>query len=198
MNHPQLIAVPVLMLADYALTILGAKLSAVVYRNHFTSPSYELNPVWRKSVDQLRWFNPRHLAAVALVTALLVLGDQIEGASDVFKFVLGVLFGAYGSVCGRHLSNLMIFLYLNRYPREISGQVRMSLKLVLRLSQFTHLGLIPLLAIVAVLVPSPYTFGVLAGILFLIVAHFFWGLRGKPAQDSVQQPIEAELVDSQP
>ncbi len=44
MNHPELIAVPVLMLADYALTILGAKTSAVVYRNHFTMPSYELNP----------------------------------------------------------------------------------------------------------------------------------------------------------
>ena len=47
MNHPELIAVPVLMLADYALTILGAKSSAVIYRNHFTTPTYELNPLLR-------------------------------------------------------------------------------------------------------------------------------------------------------
>jgi hypothetical protein len=198
MNHPELIAVPVLMLADYALTILGAKLSVVVYRNHFTSPSYELNPLWRKSVDQLRWFNLRHLAVVALITGLLVLGDQTEEPYGTFEFVLGILFGAFGSVCGRHLSNLLLFHYLNRHPHEISGQVQLSLKLTLRISQFIHIGLIPLFAIVAALAPSPYTFGVLAGILVLILAHFIWGLRTRSADAPPQEPVEAELVDSEP
>lgn len=196
MNHPELIAVPVLMLADYALTILGAKASAVVYRNHFTTPSYELNPLWRKSIDQIRWFNPRHITAVALVTMLLALLDQMESLPyDTIHLALGMFFGAFGTVCGRHLTNLMLFRYLNRHPHEISGQVQLSMKVAFKISQFTYIGLIPLFIIVAALVPNAYTVGVLSGILALVLAHFVWGRRAKSAEP--QQALQAEPVDTE-
>ena len=197
MNHPELIAVPILMLADYALTILGAKTSAAVYRKHFTMPSYELNPLWRKSVDQIRWFNPRHIALVALVTVLLILVDQASALPDTFELVLGMLFGTFGSVCGGHLTNLLLFRYLNRHPNEISGQVHLSLKLMLKISQFTYIGLIPVFTIVVALVPNHYTVGVLLGILALVFAHFMWGRRAKAAEAQPQQVIQAELVDTE-
>ena len=135
MEHPELIGVPVLMLADYLLTILGAKSSARVHGKHFTTPSYELNPLWRKSVDQRRWFNPRHLA------------------------------------------NLLLFRYLNRNPEEISGQVELSPRLVIKMSQVGYLGLVPLFAFLAVLAPHRYTLGALLGLLTLVLAHFIWGWR---------------------
>ncbi len=180
MNHPELMAVPALMLADYALTILGAKKSATVYRNHFTTPSYELNPLWRSSVDQIRWFNPRHLALVTIFTALLILVDRTALLeSQVFEFVLGMLFGAFGAVCGRHLANLMIFGYLNRNPQEISGQVQMSMKLVLKMSQYSYISLIPLFLIVAILAPSPHTGGVFLGLVGVVLAHFVWARKAE-------------------
>lgn len=77
MHHPVILAVPLLMLLDYALTILGARASLQVYRRHFRMPHYELNPMWQKSVAQLRWFNPRHLGLVCLVTALLLLPEWL-------------------------------------------------------------------------------------------------------------------------
>jgi hypothetical protein len=172
-----------LILADYALTILGAKNSAAVYRNHFTTPSYELNPLWRKSVDQIRWFNPRHIAAVALVTVLLILLDQAAALPyDAFELALGMLFGAFGSVCGRHLTNLMLFRYLNRHPNEISGQVQLSMKLMLKMSQFTYIGLVPLFIIVMIVAPNPYTVGVLLGLLAVVIAHFVWARKAKSAE----------------
>lgn len=196
MNHPELIAVPILMLVDYALTILGAKFSAVVYRNHFMTPTYELNPLWRKSVDQIRWFNPRHIAAVALITAFLAIVDQ-SLPYDSFKLPLGILLGAFGSVCGRHLTNLMLFSYLNRHPHEISGQVHLSLNLILKISQFTYIGLVPIFAIVVALVPNLYTVGVLLGILAVVFAHFVWGLSAKTAEVQVEQAIQADRVDTE-
>src|SRR6516162_5062024 len=60
MNHLIILAVPVLMLSDYLLTILGAKASLGVYRQHFISPHYEINPLWQKCVQQLKWFSPLH------------------------------------------------------------------------------------------------------------------------------------------
>jgi lysylphosphatidylglycerol synthetase-like protein (DUF2156 family) len=197
MNHPELLVVPILMLADYALTILGAKRSAVVYRNHFTTPSYELNPLWRKDVNQLRWFNPRHISLVVIVTALLVVVDRAVRPYELFELALGMLFGAFGAVCGRHLANLMLFHYLNRHPTEISGQVQLSMKLMLKLSEFNFIGLIPVFTIVAVLVPNRYTIGVLLGLLALVFAHFVWAARTKPAENKHEQAIHAELVDTE-
>ncbi len=199
MNHPELIAVPILMFADYALTILGAKNSAAVYRNHFTTASYELNPLWRKSVDQVRWFNPRHIALVALVTVLLILMDQVAAILpfDTFKIVLGMLFGVFGSVCGRHLTNLLLFRYLNRHPHEISGQVQFSMKLMLKMSQFNCIGLIPLFVIVVTLVPNRYTLGVLIGLVTVVFVHSLWARKANSAEANDQQAIEAELVDTE-
>jgi hypothetical protein len=185
------------MLADYVLTVLGAKSSMVVYRNHFTTPSYELNPLWRKSVDQIRWLNPRHMSLVALVTVLLIVVDRAVLPYDLFELALGMLFGAFGAVCGRHLTNLMLFRYLNCHSSEISGQVRLSMKLMLKLSQFNYIGLIPLFTIVLMLVPNLYTAGMLLGVLALVFAHFVWAARAKPAEKDTEQAIQAELVDTE-
>src|SRR5215469_12277184 len=101
MNHPVILAVPVLMLLDYVLTILGAKAGVRVYRQHFQSPYYELNPLWQKSVEQLRWFNPRHFIIVCLVASLLVLLDRMPGfPSESLRLLVGMLLGAFGSICG--------------------------------------------------------------------------------------------------
>jgi hypothetical protein len=177
MRHPELIVVPILMFADYVLTILGAKSAAVVYRNHFTMPSYEMNPVWRKSVDTLRWFNPRHAALVVLIGAGLVFLDRSAMPDDALELTLGMLFGVYGAVCGRHLTNLMLFRYLNRHPDEISGQVQLSMRLVLKMSQFTYLGMIPVFVVVAILAPMTYTVGVLLGLVTVVFAHSVWAWK---------------------
>lgn len=196
MNHPELFLVPILMLADYALTILGAKTSIAVYRNHFVMGSYELNPVWRKSVDQIRWFNARHLIVVALITILLCMADlglailDPDLATlelDALALILGILLGAFGTVCGRHLTNLLLFRYLNRNPQEISGQVYLSMILTLKLSQFQSIGLVPLSIIVAVLVPNSYTVGVSIGLIALVFAHFVWARNLKVTPPTTKQ-----------
>ena len=118
LNHPEILAVPLLMVADYTLTILGARESAAVYREHFVLASYEMNPLWRKSVDEIRWFNPRHFAIVCLVTLLLVLVDQVAPAELPIEFFLGGVFGAWGMVFGRHVANLLLFRYLKGTSRK--------------------------------------------------------------------------------
>jgi hypothetical protein len=190
-NHPELIAVPILMLADYALTILGAKSSAAVYRKHFLMPSYELNPLWRRSVDQVRWFNPRHTALVVLLTAILVLLDQAAEVPDsILELLIGMLLGAFGSVCGRHLTNLLLFGYLNRHPEEISGQVRLSMILILKISQFTYIGLIPIFGMVVALVPNAYTAGVLLGLLSIVFGHSRWARKATRAEVQPERPVQ--------
>jgi hypothetical protein len=59
--------IPLLMLSDYFLTVVEARMAAKKYRQHFNFPDYELNPAFQKQIAQKRWFSPRHLTAVAIV-----------------------------------------------------------------------------------------------------------------------------------
>jgi hypothetical protein len=166
-----------LMLADYALTILGAYESASVYRKHFVLASYELNPLWRKSVDEIRWFNPRHFSLVCIITLVLVTVDQFMPPEESIQFGLGIFYGAFGMVCGRHLTNLMIFRFLNHNPDQISGQVNLSMLLTLKMSQFTYIGVSPLFVATAILAPNNYSAGIAMGVIVLAGVHFIWARK---------------------
>ena len=180
MKHPIILVVPVLMLLDYLLTILGAKASSGIYRQHFRSPHYEMNPLWQKSVQRLQWFNPRHFIIVCMVTVLLVVLDRMPTVPFAsFDLAVGMLVGASGSVCGRHLTNLLLFAYLNRHPTEISGQVDLTHRLMLKISLFNCLGLVPLLGLIVVLVPELSTVGALLGVLAVAMGHVVWARKAK-------------------
>jgi hypothetical protein len=174
MNHWGIWAIPVLMVTDYLLTILGARASAKVYRQHFVLASYELNPLWRDSVDRTRWFNPRHMALVCVVTVALLIADRSEIPGWALELLIGALLGAWGMLCGRHLTNLLIFHFLNRHPETVSGRVTMSLPLSLKMSQFTIFGTVPLFILTACLAPHPATIGIALGIGILTGVHSIW------------------------
>ena len=195
MNHPALLAIPVLMVADYLLTIYCAKESKD-YRKYFPSQSYELNPFLRRAVDNGQWFNPRHAIAVIANTACFFLADLLLWDYPAwFEVALGSQFGLFGLLCGRHISNLLIYRYVNRHPEEISGQVRMSTEMLLKISQFHQIGLLPIFALVAVFNPMPYTIGLSLGIVLGIFIHIFWSYKARARAARVAPIIEATLVD---
>jgi acetolactate synthase-1/2/3 large subunit len=72
-NHPESLLVPALMLTDYWLTVAGARLRDSGYASHFKTPSYELNPLWQKTIAGKRWLNGKHLALTVIVGTACVL-----------------------------------------------------------------------------------------------------------------------------
>jgi hypothetical protein len=173
MNHPIIIAVPVAMLLDYFLTILGARAASGVYRQHFIVTHYEINPLWRKAVQKLRWFNPIHLALVCIVTGAFVWLDRSTESGSV-DWLTGLFFGVFALVLGRHFSNLLLFRYLNRHPAEIEGQVQFTQKLLVIMSLFNNVAVLPFVWLLAVLAPGPMTIGALVGVLAFCFAHLVW------------------------
>ncbi len=116
MNHPEVFFVTGLALADYYLTLWGAKLAERGYRAHFKSESYELNPVWRADVGRMRLFNPRHLLLAAGMTALLWLVGELDFLPWFFLVMFGVVLGAFVPIVSQHVGNIYLFDYLRRHP----------------------------------------------------------------------------------
>jgi hypothetical protein len=163
------------MLADYWLTVAGARLRDSGYAAHFKTPSYELNPIWQKTIAGKRWLNGKHLTLTVFVGIACVLVGEMPGMNPrigavFFGFALAVL----GLVNGRHLSNLALFAYVRRRPQSLSGTVTMSHELVLWLSLF-QLGPVMLtLMLLWIIVPTPQVTGALAGVAALSLVHLMW------------------------
>ena len=186
MTHPELPLVPALMLSDYFLTVAGARLRDGGYAKHFRTAHYEMNPVWQKAIAKKRWFNPVHLLAVAVVTALFYSIAALS--SDPFDPIPSLLFGfaigLQGMINGRHLGNLATFASLKRDPDAIEGVVTLGHAYALRLSMFQTFAVVVPLALLSAVDPQPLTFGALLGVATMIPVHLIWiaRFRAKSAQ----------------
>jgi len=180
MRHPELFLVTALTLADYYLTLLGARMAEQGYRRHFKSESYELNPVWRSDVARVRWFNPRHLALAAVVTAILWWAGETDFEPWFYPVLFGMCLGAFIPIIALHLGNIYMFDFLRRHPGEIDGAVTVSMRYSIAASLGQGFIVLALLAVVALLAPSPVVFGMLAGSSVLTVARFSWLARARP------------------
>lgn len=171
MKHPESFLVPAFMLADYFLTLVGAKQRGGTYSEHFVSEHYEMNPIWQKSVARAKWFNPKHLLLTVAVTLFLLL--VTEGGDTPEPIAQGV-FGVFGSVIGRHLCNLLTFRLINGTPDEISGKVTMTHAMTLSVSLYQYVVVLVPMALVAAFSRTPFVIGAVLGVIVLVAAHLMW------------------------
>ncbi|MCC6696116.1 MAG: hypothetical protein IT365_10855 [Candidatus Hydrogenedentes bacterium] len=182
MRHPEVLLLPVFMLLDYYLTIVGASLNEKGYAKHIAMQHYEMNPVWQKQIAQKKWFNPRHLLLALVFSLVFALLVEVALPTPPFTpldstltpFLMGFLLVLFASVLGRHVSNILIFRSVLRDSSGISGHVDIEHGLMLSWSLYQYFAVLLPLALVAIFVPHPFVLGGLAGALMLVFTHFEW------------------------
>ena len=185
MKHPEVILVPILMLSDYLLTVLGAIQREEGYGKHFKLPSYELNPLWQKSIAQQRWFNPRHLVITLIVFVAITFVVEFGGMPDLYpQILLGAILTVYSYIVARHLGNLLTFRRVRRLPQELSGEITIAQTFAIALSFHQSLPLIIPIVILAYLSRNGYVIGGAFGAVMLILIHLVWLQRAKTAPPS--------------
>lgn len=180
MRYPEIWLVPLLMLADWYLTILGAQKAGEKYHQHFKRVHYELNPLWQSAVRQRRWFNPRHLLAVVFVTFALIGLDALSYTVEpLVQVMLGAVLTILGTIVATHISNLLLFQYFAANPEEVAGEVRMAHLLVLRMSQLHLLVVLLPLLMLSLITRNAYLVGGSIGLAGLVVMHEIWRMRAR-------------------
>ncbi|HSG31910.1 MAG TPA: hypothetical protein VLB82_10230 [Thermodesulfobacteriota bacterium] len=175
MNHPEILLLPIMMFADYFLTILGAIKIEQGYSKHFKTEHYELNPQWQQDVKEIKWFNIKHIIVTILVTiGLGYIFESFYLPYALIKMLIGCILVLYAMIIGRHITNLLIFSYVNRNPGHISGEVNMTHEFVLYLSLFqTVMVLVPII-LIAIFSNSYFSYGGAIGITLFILVNYQW------------------------
>ncbi len=183
MNHPEVLIIPVMMLADYLLTAWGAILSQKRYRQHFKVEHYELNPIWQKSIAQKKWFNPKHLVIVCIFTTFCCLWSNRWAGTDTGSEVLfGFLVTLNASVIGTHLTNILTFQYVNRHPDCMSGEITMNHPMMLNMTQFRLFSLLLILTIIAIFSPTPFIIGGACSQFVFLFVQLIWIAKANATQ----------------
>ncbi len=175
----QILIIPILMITDYALTIWGAVLSRKQYALHFKTKIYELNPMWQKDVEKLKFFSLKHMVAVVIVTGYFLLIALIfpEEYNRIFSLVLGMVTIPFLTIIGRHMSNVLLFSFLILNPGEVEGEVAISKLLTNKTSQYNILPYIFIIGIIYFYTYSDFVLGGVLGCTILFFEHYIWKAR---------------------
>lgn len=135
---PLFILLPSLaFLADWTLTLVGARAYRSVSSRWSVEGSYEMNPAWEAAVDSGKWLNPRMLLVTALYFALTAalwlvaqafefqIGDERVGAAGLFALGLGLILLVQVPTLMNHAANLLQFRAMTD-PSALTGQVRFA------------------------------------------------------------------------
>jgi hypothetical protein len=162
---------PLLMLADYFLTLLGNK-----YRKrvpYLQSETYELNPEFRHAVDNNEKFNFRHLTYTVIFTFLSFMFYK-QGDKNFLEGFTGYIVTTFGLVNARHIGNILVFRFSIKNPQEVKGVVQSSHLYNLKNSLFQTIGLATVFLLFLVLKPIPFLVGAFCSQVISIIHQLFW------------------------
>ncbi|MEK7466542.1 MAG: hypothetical protein AAB074_03930 [Planctomycetota bacterium] len=191
-DHWEVLLLAPIMLVDYALTILGARMAGREYASHFRSEHYELNPVWQAAIKTKRWFNPRHhVLALALPIVLFYVEQSSRGNLAISFAVLNAgILSMYAMILGQHASNLLVFRRLAMRPGDVTGSITMKHSFELANARYRALACAFPLALGAALSRHPVAIGTAIGPAFYLLANLVWSAGRSPDKAILDGPAK--------
>lgn len=179
------LVIPLFMMADYYLTLLGEKISKE-YREHFVMKEYEVNPLWQKDVSRLKWFNPKQLLLVVVFTAIFYFFIQYLYDRDytLMWLLMGMITAPYVIILGRHISNLLLFSYIRKNPAILEGKLSISYQYILVTSRIMVVPGIFMFIVVYAFTQEIFVLGGIIGSVLLYCVHYMWALKARKLNKS--------------
>lgn len=165
------ILTPLLMLTDYFLTLVGKK-----YRDrlpYVRSETYELNPDFRKAIDNNEKFSFTHLAYTGVYTFLSFMLYE-QGDKIFLEGFTGYIAATFGLINARHIGNILTFRFSIKNPEEVKGVVYTSHLYNLKNSLFQTIALAMAFLLFVILHPVPFLIGAFVSQVVLAIHQLLW------------------------
>jgi hypothetical protein len=179
-----------LYFSDHTLTLKAAKMYQSGANKHFGfAGGYELNPIFKDDVANLRRFGFRFFLMLFVVSGLMFLIDNL-GVPELFAFFWGMLVGMQLAVHFRHIRNLTLFQYALK-SEGISGRIEYRHWLNLRLSSMEFFSFTLLFLLLFFLWDSFFVLGAAVGCFSLALRHL---LDSRKATKTASRPMQRQHV----
>lgn len=169
----------VLFQLDLYLTGVGRSMNNKYYEKFFMRETYELNPLWRKSVDKGKKFIFRRFLLSILVTILIILYFELN--VPIAEILLGGGFFLYVVINLRHIQNIWTFYYLKNHSDELEGAIKINLAYSIQVNFVSGVYTFLLVFIITLINPSLFLIGgtCMLFIYLIFVKILQWRVRKK-------------------
>jgi len=176
MRHPEILLLPILMIADYYLTILGAVLREKKYSEYFPIETYELNPDYRDEIDDKKLVSAKFIGQLALNSGILFaasffLRNELE---FLYWIVLGFYLTLFAYINGIHLSNIGNFLFIRNNPDEMKGEIEINHRYNLHSALFSNSILLLPVMFILIFNYSHFALGALLSVFYNAFLCLMW------------------------
>lgn len=176
---PGTIAWVLIYISDFVLTVTCARL----YRHKVASKivfegSFELNPVFQRDVDSLKFVSPRFLSALVLTSTLTGVYWTLTMPEypALYTFVLGAGIALELAIHVRHLGNLYFFGSALT-AEQLHGRIEYARPLLLLKSSVNILGFAILFAVVFAFTGNWFTAGGMVSCFLLSAKQWYLAHR---------------------
>lgn len=176
----------ILSIFDFSATMLFSRayrefLSATVQYER----GVEMNPLFEKDVQQVKWFSPRYIVLMLGVTLLIgFTGNWLP--PKTFEMVAGTAILLVLVVDLRHIENLSFVWFMKSDPEGFKGKIAQSYKLSQRRVAVSVFNTGVLYLIVFLLTGRVFFIGGALVSVLLAIRHFLLSRKKLPKQSSVQ------------
>lgn len=175
MEHYVIFLLPLLMIADYYLTLFGASMYKKAYGNYLVVENFEINPIWQESVNKPEKFDFRYPLMSIVFTALFIAIDTYDVINDnIFQGILGYYIVLYSVINAGHLDRIFLFKYAYTHPGLLKGKVFISYEMSVKMSQYRLVFLFIPLSIIAFYTKSYFAWGGALSVIGAYLTHSGW------------------------
>ena len=161
----------ILVQSDFFLTLKGYSLYKKYYAEYYKMESYELNPIWRKTVESGKKLNIKH--KILTILMIILFAFVIQFNKEVYVFALGMILFAFLMINLLHLQNILIFLHFKTRKTDVQGHIEISLVMGLKQSSIVTITYAIFLFVAFLLTQSLILSGGVLGISAIALRLYF-------------------------
>lgn len=174
-----IILIVILMFLDYFLTIKSIDLAKQGYSKYIKVESYELNPLFKESVNKMQ-YSLKHFLGVVFVS-VIVYAFYYSSVHDILFFNMngyfmfqGIISSIFIFINASHIRNLIVFNTIKKDKSLLSGKLKQKHLFSLKSYIAESIKLFIILFSLFLFSPSYFTFGFALGPLLIANKNRAW------------------------
>lgn len=181
----------VLIYLDQFLTRVTIRLRQQGYNKFFITDIVEMNPIYRKSIQEDKPIKLRYHLVVILFIAVFVFPLSIV-QNPLTRFGLGALLLSLLDTNLDHIQNIHSAWFVKHHPETLKGQIEIDHTYNFMMSRNKVFGMVGLLFFVFLFTGEVFFFGGVCSLGVLIIAMLYWGRSKKDPINENEKKNETE------
>lgn len=171
----------IFLLLDDFLTRLGFRLRQQGYNKYFISDIYEINPIFRKNIQENKPISVINFLLIVIVSILVGYLSLVQ--HPFTRIVIGGVFFILFNTIIIHIQNIHRLWFIEQHPETLRGKIKLEPKFTFMKSRSEDLGTGAFLFTIFILTGEIFILGGTLSFGLTVLVTFLWEKKDNRVND---------------